>query len=146
MTSPLFRPVVVLVAAALPATSVVADVSVPVAAFNGGFDDADVDCQSRESLAARRAIDRWCRGSAPVQRRYYEWSLARTRRQACADLRNDSCLTVAGTDTDGDRGPVVIVDDRAREAAATYWEVHLKRRGDEFRVTDVDFVEDCTGP
>jgi hypothetical protein len=146
MNSPLLRPVVVLVAAALPAASVVADVSVPAATPRDTADEAHAQCRSPESVAVRRAIDRWCRGSAPVRRRYYEWSLARTRRQACADLRRTPCVTVGDEDTDGDRGPVVVVDDSAPEAVATYWEVHLVRRGREFRVADLDFVEDCTGP
>ena len=141
------RPVMVLVAAALSA-SAVADVSVPSPAAQSAADDANADCHAPESVAARRAIDTWCRGSVPVKRRWYDWSLARTRRQACADFHAAfaSCAIVGRADLDGEPGPVVVVENRSPQAEATYWQAHLTRRGRDVRVEDVDFVEDCTGP
>jgi hypothetical protein len=131
--------IALLLATIVPTPSVVADASLPLRA-------APSSCVSRLA-AARRAVEAWCDGRTSVERRYYDWSRARTRRQACADLLAGLRSCAARTQEvtlDGEPGPVVIADHTA--ADATYWQARLVTRGRGLRVTSVDFVEDCTGP
>ena len=100
-------------------------------------------CDAPEWTVVRHAVDVWCSGRAPVERRYYDWSLARTRRRACADLR--AGLAKCTVDLrDGEPGLVVTVE--LPTAELTYWEAHLVPRDNGYRVASVDFMEDCTGP
>ena len=52
----------------------------------------------------------WYEGSSAVERRYYDWSLARTRQHACADVRDalDICDAQVSTQTD-DSAVVTVV-------------------------------------
>jgi hypothetical protein len=105
-------------------------------------------CDSLEWAAARQAVEAWCAGRSPVARRYYDWSLKRTRRRACADLRSDlaSCTAELREDpSDGNPGALVVSADLPT-AELTFWEAHLVRRENGYRVVSVDFMEDCTGP
>jgi hypothetical protein len=146
VASRLLATAAICLATALPVASVAADATPPPApGIARGA--APPSCRSPISDSAHLAIDRWCDGHASVARRYYDWSLARTRRRACADLRSSfaSCKAeVRTTDLDGAPGPVVIADATAGEV--TYWQARLARRGRGFRVASVDFYEDCTGP
>jgi hypothetical protein len=108
-------------------------------------------CDAPEWTAVRHAVDTWCDGRSPVERRYYDWSLKRTRRRACADLRAGLGKCTADLwdadkwQSDGKPGSLVVIAELPT-AEATYWEVHMVPRGNGYRVTSVDFMEDCTGP
>ena len=138
--------VLVLLAACMaPATPAAADSSVP-----GDTSAAPAlgSCRSPEWRAARRAVMAWCDGEAPVARRYDDWSLARTRRRACADLRaafaQECEVRIEDGGFHGEDGLMVVVD--YPDGAATYWYAMLERHGRAFRVTRMNFEEDCTGP
>lgn len=107
----------------------------------------EVACRDAVWRAARRAVDVWCAGSAPMSRAYYHWSFAQTRRRACRDFHAAfaRCRATIGPSYDEEGSPVVVVD-LTGGGEATYWRAELTPNGRGFRVRAVDFEEDCTGP
>lgn len=114
---------------------------------NALSDEKSASCRSPLRRAAFRAIEAWCSSKHSVERPYYDWPAARTKRRSCVDLRAaasrcDSSFRDSGLE--GEQGHFVVVDFVGPEA--TYWQADLEGDSRAMRVTKVDFYEDCTGP
>jgi len=124
-----------------PATLTTADVSLPA---HASAKDDEPSCRAPMWTSLRRAVDEWCDGDRTVVRRYRTWSRGRTKRHACADLRDalaECTATFLEGDLDGVKGPWL--EALYPNASLTYWAAHLERRGHRLRVTTIDFYEDC---
>ncbi len=92
-----------------------------------------------ERAAVLLALGRWCRDPrTSVARAYYDDSLARTKAQACRALRRGIARCELAS-WGGDGWWVEF-------PYASAWRLDARADGDGWRVVEVDFEEDCTGP
>lgn len=99
----------------------------------------DEDRCAGERAAVLRALGRWCRDPrTTVARAYYDDSLDETKAQACRALRRGIARCELA-DWGGDGWWVEF-------PYASAWHLAALADGDGWRVVEVDFEEDCTGP
>jgi hypothetical protein len=133
------------------AVSLVAVVTFSAPAALAFADDEGPACGSPPWVQALLAVDAWCKARTPVERGYYDWSLARTKKRACGDLKvalftcKAELWKAEAYQYDGKPGDLVVRADYP-DGVLTYWEARLAGSGRAFQVTTVDFMEDCTGP